>query len=197
MFSLHHLLVDKDLRGTVREILHLQHLAYVASGGGQGEIARLIQQGEVDVEATVQARRQMTDGTLEAAMRALLRRSRHSMPELYRLTRRADGGRLVAEALNRCGRWKSQCPFCAASGDLMGLLSRRVKVTKRGNSHHGHYGEVLEARRAEPGEATGVWFTVALDGGDEACFANDKLQAVGSSDSYDHGREKGRPARPQ
>ena len=70
----------------------------------------------------------------------------------------------------------------------MGLLSRRVKVTKRGNSHHGHYGEVLEARRAEPGEATSVWYTVALDGGGEACFAKDELQAVGSSDSYDHGR---------
>ena len=103
-FSLHQLHVDKELRGAVRVILHLQNLAYVASGGAQGEIARLIQQGEVDVEATVQARRQMTDGTLEATMRALLRRSRHSIPELYHLTRRTDGGRLVAEALNRCGR---------------------------------------------------------------------------------------------
>ena len=70
----------------------------------------------------------------------------------------------------------------------MGLLPRRVKVTKRGDSHHGHNGEVLEARRAEPGVATGIWYTVALDGGDEARFAKEELQAVGSRDSYDHGR---------
>ena len=134
----------------------MQHLVYVASGGVQRGIARLIQQEEVNAEATVQARRQMTDRALEVAMRALLRRSRHSTPELCHLTRRADGGRLVAEALGRCGRWKSQCPFCAAPGDHMGLLSRRAQVTKRGDPHHRHHGEVLEARRAETGEVTSV-----------------------------------------
>ena len=39
------------------------------------------------VEANAQAHLQMTDHTFEAAMRALLFRSRHSMPELYHIMR--------------------------------------------------------------------------------------------------------------
>ena len=41
----------------------------------------------MDVEANAQAHLQMTDHNFEAAMRALLVRSRHSMPELYHIMR--------------------------------------------------------------------------------------------------------------
>ena len=71
-FALHRLLVDKDVRETIREVLHMQLLDYVASGNTQGVAASMVLSGDADVAAAVQAQKLVPDRTYGSAMRAHL-----------------------------------------------------------------------------------------------------------------------------
>jgi hypothetical protein len=88
VFAHHGLLAAKNPKTTLSLILNHGHLAYLALGEGHQSItAKQLLNGDLNVRASCLARKYMPDQIIEAAMRALLSRSRLGMQEAKGPTR--------------------------------------------------------------------------------------------------------------
>ena len=102
------------------------------SEGKQGDTARGITKGKVEVPASILALEVASKAVRETAMRAQLHRSSVSMPAIVQSATDAANDSMTAlkDALDACSEFKRCCPacFCVENPIDEGVIGARVRT---------------------------------------------------------------------